>query len=146
MNFHIIEYLTKGLKQAGYNLISHITTNGSLLSADMIDYFEREYSDLSFQITIDDIGEGYGRIKRYIDIQDNLAYERVMANVEELLRRKIKTNIRLNFAASQIEKAKAIYIGLKDRLANCDAGSLYIYFAPLTLIGSNDVNDLTLCQ
>ena len=53
LNFEIIKYITAQLKESGYEIISHITTNGSLLTKEMIDYLQREYSDLSFQITIE---------------------------------------------------------------------------------------------
>ena len=74
MNFEIMKYITEELKKAGYDLIAHITTNGSLLTEEMLEYFQKEYSDLSFQITIDEIGEKYGKIKRYVDIDAKDAY------------------------------------------------------------------------
>ena len=75
MNFEIMKYITEELKKAGYDLIAHITTNGSLLTEEMLEYFQKEYSDLSFQITIDEIGEKYGKIKRYVDIDAKDAYK-----------------------------------------------------------------------
>ena len=43
MNFEIIKYITKKLKQNGYSIVSHITTNGSLLTKEMLNYFLKEY-------------------------------------------------------------------------------------------------------
>lgn len=139
MNFEIMKYITSELKNLGYDLISHITTNGSLLTEEMLDYFQKEYSDLSFQITIDEIGENYGKIKRYIDIDSQDAYNRVIKNVCMLLERHITTNVRLNFAASKIERAKEIYRELKKAFEGYDNSSLYIYFAPLTLDNDNEI-------
>lgn len=116
MNFEIMKYITEELKKAGYDLIAHITTNGSLLTEEMLEYFQKEYSDLSFQITIDEIGEKYGKIKRYVDIDAKDAYKRVINNVCMLLDHHVTTNVRLNFAASKIERAKEIYIQLKKNL------------------------------
>ena len=83
LNFEIIKYITAQLKESGYEIISHITTNGSLLTKEMIDYLQREYSDLSFQITIDEIGAKYGEVKRYIDIAKEKAYGRVVQNITQ---------------------------------------------------------------
>lgn len=139
LNFEIIKYITYELKKSGYDLIAHITTNGSLLTAEMLDYFQKEYSDLSFQITIDEIGERYGQIKRYVDISLEDAYNRVIENVCMLLDYHITTNVRLNFVASKIERAKEIYRELKKEFEGHDTSSLYMYFAPLTLDNDNEI-------
>ena len=139
MNIEIMKYITEELKKAGYDLIAHITTNGSLLTEEMLEYFQKEYSDLSFQITIDEIGEKYGKIKRYVDIDAKDAYKRVINNVCMLLDHHVTTNVRLNFAASKIERAKEIYIQLKKEFEGHDNSSLYIYFAPLTLDSDNEI-------
>lgn len=105
----------------------------------MIDYLQREYSDLSFQITIDEIGAKYGEVKRYIDIAKEKAYGRVVQNITQLLDRHITTNVRLNFAPSKIERAKEIYVELKKAFEGHDMSSLYMYFAPLTLDNDNEI-------
>lgn len=134
-----MEYITTELKNAGYDLIAHITTNGSLLTEEMLEYFQREYSDISFQITIDEIGEKYGKIKRCVDIEPEAAYKRVIENVYMLLEHHVTTNVRLNFAASKIERAKEIYVELKKVFAEQDNSTLYIYFAPLTLDSDKEI-------
>lgn len=139
LNFEIIKYITKKLKQNGYSIVSHITTNGSLLTKEMLNYFLKEYDDLSFQITIDETGEKYGKIKNYIDIDRSSAYDRVIRNIAMLLDNNVTTNVRLNFAASQIERAKEIYTEILDSLDGHDLSSLYLYFAPLTLDSKNEI-------
>ena len=139
LNFDIIKYITKKLKQCGYSIISHITTNGSLLTKEMLEYFLNEYEDLSFQITIDEVGDKYAKIKNYIDIDRSLAYKRVIDNVAMLLDNKVTTNVRLNFAASQIERAKEIYVEILKSLDGHDLSSLYLYFAPLTLDSKKEI-------
>lgn len=139
LNFDIMVYITEKLKKSGYELISHITTNGSLLNEEMIDYLQNEYLDLSFQITIDEIGIKYGKIKRYTDIEVDKAYDRVIHNIALLLDRHITTNVRLNFAASKIERAREIYVELKKAFEGHDMSSLYMYFAPLTLEDDNEI-------
>lgn len=139
LNFNIIKYITKKLKESGYEIISHITTNGSLLTDEMIDFFQKEYLDISFQITVDEIGIKYGEIKRYVDIEIDKAYDRIIRNIVRLLDRHITTNVRLNFAPSKIERAKEIYVELKKAFECHDMSSLYLYFAPLTLDNDNEI-------
>lgn len=138
-NFEIIKYITRELKKSGYSIISHITTNGSLLTKEMLGYFMNEYEDLSFQITIDETGDKYGKIKKYIDIEYPFAYDRVIRNVAMLLDNHVTTNVRLNFAASQIERAKEIYTEILESLEGHDLSSLYLYFAPLTLDNKKEI-------
>ena len=53
LNFPIIEFITLELKKLGYILNTHITTNASLLTRRMLDFFISNYKHTSFQITLD---------------------------------------------------------------------------------------------
>ena len=66
-NFGAIRTITDELRNNGYTLKAHITSNGSLLTQEIIDYFKDNYEIVTFQVTIDDVGENYYRIKKYID-------------------------------------------------------------------------------
>lgn len=39
LNWSIIKYITLGLIDAGYELVSHVTTNGSLVNQEILDFF-----------------------------------------------------------------------------------------------------------
>lgn len=133
LNYNIIKYITTQLIDAGYELETHITTNGSLVSDEMLDYFSSNYKKVSFQITLDDVGVGYAKIKKYVDIPLEHAFHRVMENVKKIINKGIKLLIRVNFASSQIEKAKDIYKQIIDLLDGCDLSNVNIYMAPLSL-------------
>ena len=53
LNFPIIEFITLELKKLGYILNTHITTNASLLTRRMLDFFISNYKHTSFQIALD---------------------------------------------------------------------------------------------
>lgn len=129
----IIEYMTLNLKEKGYLLKTHITTNGSLISKQCIDFLKRHYYQISFQVTIDDIGLKYGKIKRYVDIPDEKAYQIIIENCKMLLDNNIPLSIRINYLPNKIETAKTIYLTLKDTFQQYEGDSLRIYLAGITL-------------
>ena len=111
----------------------HITTNGSLITDDILDFFNNNYKKVSFQITLDDIGIEYAKIKRYVDISIDDAFGRVIDNIKNIIQKGIRLLIRVNFAASQIEKAKNIYSKIIELLDGLDLSNVNIYMAPLSL-------------
>ena len=135
LRFDTIKYITLKLKDLGYELKTHITTNGSLVTQEMVDFFKEYYSVVSFQITIDEIGKKYGKIKRYIDCSEESAFDRVIQNVKLLNRNKIIISVRVNFVVAQVEKAKQVLLKLKELLAECISPTFYLYLSPLSLRG-----------
>ena len=133
LNFEIIKYISSKLISEGYELESHVTTNGSLVTDEILEFFSTNYKKVSFQITLDDINEEYGKIKNYVDIPQEQAFERVINNVKNIIKNKIKLLIRVNFAASKIEKAKKVYSEIIELLNGCDLSNVNIYMAPLSL-------------
>ena len=106
-----------------------------LMNFEIMKYITEELKKAGYDL----IAEKYGKIKRYVDIDAKDAYKRVINNVCMLLDHHVTTNVRLNFAASKIERAKEIYIQLKKEFEGHDNSSLYIYFAPLTLDSDNEI-------
>ena len=137
-NFGVIKSITKGLREAGYQLQTHITTNGSLVNLEVIDFLKKYYDGISIQITIDDIDEKYSKIKRYINIPESEAYATVIDNIHLLLQFNIPTRIRINFRKSEVDYAFEIFHSLKLEFPDDD--NLTIYFAPLSIDGDKDVN------
>lgn len=133
LSMDIIELITNKLKENGYILTTHITTNGSLISPKKIDFFKKNYEDVSFQITIDDIGENYSRIKRYVDIDSQDAFTRVIDNCKLVIRSHLFLAIRINFLPKKYEQAKSIYLRLKSLFEGMDVSLLRIYLSPITL-------------
>lgn len=134
LNFSIVKYITEKLKNKGYNLKCHLTTNGSLLTSEMICYLKENYENITAQISIDDVDEKYGLIKRYLNINNKLAYSRVIQSISMLANNNILVSVRINFASTHIASAKQIYARVQNDLEKiCPKKNLYIYFAPLSL-------------
>lgn len=133
LSVNIIEYITQCLRQHGYTLNSHITTNGSLINKPLIDFLKQNYEHLSFQITIDDIGIKYGQIKRYVDIEVEDAFDKVINNCKLLLNNDIPLSIRINYRTEQIDKAKNIFLRIKDIFKKYEGEKFRIYLAAITM-------------
>lgn len=130
LNFRIIQLITDELVKAGFTLTTHVTTNGSLLTSDVIDYFNHNYEHCSFQVTVDDIGKAYYDIKRYTDFTEDNAFDTIIKNIKLLLEKGICTRIRINFLKEKFSHAVDIF----DHLNSLFEGlpSPEIYFAPLS--------------
>lgn len=151
LSTNVIEYITMKLRENGYKLKSHITTNGSLINQTLIDFLKQNYYQISFQVTIDDIGINYGKVKRYTDISEDTAFERVINNCKLLLKNNIPISIRINYLTNKIEYAKSVFLQLKDIFKQYEGDHLRIYLAALTMSegcnscreGENGVADLS---
>ena len=131
LNFDIIEMITLRLIEAGFVLKTHVTTNGSLITQKKINFFKKYYETVSIQVTIDEIGEQYGRIKRYIDISKEDAFAKVVNNVHLLLKSGgISTRIRINFLKKNINQGMSVFDYLKEEFKY--DSQIVIYLAPLT--------------
>lgn len=130
MNFKVIKYITDGLIQDGFKLFTHITTNGSLLCEEMVDYFNANYDTVSCQITVDELFEKYYHIKRYVDLAPEKAFDIILSNIELLLESGVSTRIRINFLKTKLSRAIEIFNFLKEKFNKWD--NLVIYLAPLT--------------
>ena len=133
MAMDIIEYITKGLKNNGFVLSAHITTNGSLITHEIIDFFKTNYESISFQITIDDVGDKYARIKRYTNIDDEKAFELIIENCKKVIRANLFLAIRINFLPQKFEYAKSVYLQLCSIFNGMNLSNLRIYLSPITL-------------
>ena len=133
LNFEIIKQITLALKEYGYELTTHVTTNGSLLTQEMIDFFKKHYSKISFQITIDDINEKYHNAKQYEDLTPDNAFNTVIDNCKMLINSGVFLKIRINFWEDTIDNAKNVYFHLKNIFTNYEPSLVCIYLAPLTL-------------
>ncbi len=132
-NFDIIVYITQKLIELGYNLYAHITTNGSLIDEDKISFFKKYYRELSIQVTIDDVGEKYNKIKSYIDIKDRSPFDMVISNCKLILQNDIKLSIRINYNTYEIDRTINIYKQLKSYFENDNKNNLRLYLAAITM-------------
>ena len=139
LKFEIIKFITFELKKLGYNLNTHITTNGSLLTKDMINFFVANYSNTSFQITLDGVDEKYYEAKKYIDISPQDAFKIVIGNIKMILKANLPVQVRINFLPSKIEEAKQTYRHVLGLLSDVDISNLYLYMAPLNVKDDNEI-------
>ena len=130
LNFDAIRQITADLVSDGYNLTTHVTTNGSLITQKYIDFFIANYRKVSFQVTIDEIGEAYYKVKQYDNLGVNEAYSTIIHNTKMLLDNGVSTRIRINFHKKKLERAKIVFETLKEVFK--DYEDLVVYLAPLT--------------
>lgn len=133
INFSIIEQVTTELYRDGYELLTHITTNGSLLTKEMLSFFKTYYSKISIQVTIDEIRDAYAKIKRYIDIPAELAFSRVIDNCKLVIDAQIYLSIRINYLNENYDRATQIFEEIEHIFSPFDHHVLNIYLAPITL-------------
>ena len=132
-NFGAIRTITDELRNNGYTLKAHITSNGSLLTQEIIDYFKDNYEIVTFQVTIDDVGENYYRIKKYIDLTEANAFQTVVDNCKMLIDNNIYVSIRINYLFQKLDDAIEIFHKLETIFSDCDPELYIIYLAAITL-------------
>lgn len=133
MAMDVISYITESLRQSGYQLSTHITTNGSYITQEIIDFFKQNYESTSFQITIDEIGVKYANIKRYVNIPREEAFDHVINACKLVLENNLYLSIRINFLPKKFEEAKLIYTQLYQTFEKNKSEYLRIYMSPITL-------------
>ena len=117
--------ISKGIK-----LFVYFTSNGSLLDKAMIERAKNCWHVNYFQITIDDIGNNYNIIKNYVDKKFN--YEKVIENIEILLKKEIQVILRINYYPKEIGKVKKVIDTLSSKFENyCNKKLLIFDPAPI---------------
>ena len=140
VNFDIIRYITMKLVAAGYEIITSVTTNGALLTKDMVDFFKKYSIRTTLQFSLDAaINEEYYKIKRYEGLDEHNAFNHVIDNIKLSIDSDLYTDIRFNFVSSKIQKAKEVFKHVKSLLDNHDLSKTYIFLAPLDLNGGNEI-------
>ncbi|MBE6734044.1 MAG: radical SAM protein [Ruminococcaceae bacterium] len=125
----IIDRINNQLLDAGINIESTVTTNGILISPEMVEKF-KSWNVIRVQITLDGLGEEYNRIKNYtLDIKD--PFERIMENIELVIKSGISVHLRVNYRSTDYTKVNETMSYLHNRFGQYD--KLYLYGAPLDL-------------
>lgn len=78
----IIDTISSSLSKSNVDFISKITTNGYYLTSDIIKRAVEEWHTVSVQVTIDDIGDGYNAIKKYVQPCVENPFIRIMDNIQ----------------------------------------------------------------
>ena len=95
VNYKAIDIICERLKQNGFYYHSHIISNGLLFSDELIERSKKLWNLKKAQITIDGTESVYLKTKAYKDSTGN-EFQKVMSNIEHLLRNDVSVSIRLN--------------------------------------------------
>lgn len=125
----IIEYISMQLTNLGFSIKSKITTNGYLLTPDVISTAINNWGTDVIQITLDGLNDDYNRVKNYIGSAHDTAFNVVINNVQHVLDSGIKMRIRINYNPLDLNPAKNIISFLYERFN--EYSNLYVYFAPI---------------
>ena len=124
MSKEMMDYISLALINRNIEILSVITTNGYLIDDEVIEKAKGYWNIRRFQITIDDIGEEYNRIKAFIEPGD--AFGRVTGNIEKLLKNDIKVNVRINFDPNHIEGTVKTIDYLQQRFGSYSTFFMYV--------------------
>ena len=123
----VMEAIYDKLKANGTQIFVYFTSNGSMLDKKMSCKAKKIWHANYFQITIDDIGEKYDSIKRYTNKKYN--YNRVIKNINYLLKEKIQVILRINYYPNEVDKVKNIIDVLSEKFDKmCKNNELSMYF------------------
>lgn len=123
----IIEIIVDELNKEGIPFGSKITTNGSLLTNEMVYRIQKKWNVDQIQITVDALGAEYNAIKNYVDIDD--AFSLVMENIRRCLEAKLPVRIRINFDPDKMDTAVKTMEYMNSVFGG--VANLKVYFAPI---------------
>lgn len=131
----VMEAIYDKLKANGTQIFVYFTSNGSMLDKKMSCKAKKIWHANYFQITIDDIGEKYDSIKRYTNKKYN--YNRVIKNINYLLKEKIQVILRINYYPNEVDKVKNIIDVLSEKFDKMCKNKLLV-FDPAPIFGLNN--------
>ncbi len=104
---HIIDYISNKLAGANISFASKITSNGFFLTEEIVDKALSTWNVKYIQVTLDDIGESYNKIKNYRNPGNN-PFELVINNIKMALSKGLIIRIRNNYDPRDFEKTQEI--------------------------------------
>lgn len=126
LNIPIIDYISKEIKE--YSILndiyfrSRVITNGLLINESIILKSIKHWNLNMVQITLDGPKSMYEKIKNYEQAD---GFETVLDNIENLLNKKVKVNIRLNYDDSRINEIIGLIDLLYERFGKYDTVNVY---------------------
>lgn len=124
-NAEAIDHICGSLQDHGIGYTSMMVTNGLLLDQHSIDKIQQLWHLSTVQITLDGTKEEYERIKSYKGLPD--AYERVLNNIETLLKAGIHVDVRLNLSLENYEDLEMLSNHLAERFGAYGGAPLVVY-------------------
>lgn len=125
----IITYITKTLDaqlaSKGTEIVYQMTTNGSLITKDIVELFKNVWHISKVQITLDGSKEIYEKRKAYINFPN--AFEKVIHNINLLADAGIRVAIRLNYDQDNFNDILALIDYLGDTIITKSNVMCYAY-------------------
>ena len=125
----IITYITKTLDEQlaskGVSVKYQMTTNGSLVTDEIVKLFRDVWHISKVQITLDGLKKTYEERKAYVNLPN--AFERVVSNINSLANAGIRVAIRLNYDQNNLDDILALVDYLDGAIANKSNVLCYAY-------------------
>lgn len=137
-NSGVIDLISNELKKEKIPYISTMTSNGYLINEHEIDKIYNLWHLDKIQITLDGMKETYNKTKNYI--YSGNAFERVINNIDYLLKGKINMLVRLNLSDDNSEEMISLIDLLYSKFH--DFNNLLVYAHPLFEQQNNKSSDL----
>lgn len=125
-NDQVIDIVCNGLREAGIQFRSKMTSNGYLFNDEIVDRAVKKWNLKRVQITLDGTEKVYNKIKAYIH-RDTNPYEIVMANINRLLAAGIYVSIRLNMDLYNADDLLTLAEELGQRFGGKQGISVYAH-------------------
>lgn len=139
-NKPVISLICKRLKEAGFDYLSTMTTNGYLFNDSIITEAKEEWRLKKVQITLDGTEQTYNRCKAYIYKNVN-AYRRVIGNIHRLQDADIHVSIRLNIDMHNANNLSELADELHKEFNNPKGISVYLHALFEEIKGSKAIHD-----
>lgn len=125
-NMDVIDIISSRLNSAGINFRSTMISNSYLFDEDSVKRAITDWRLTNIQITLDGTEKVYNDVKNYI-YKDTNPYQKVLDNIELLLRNDIAVSIRMNCDTHNQENLKDLIIELDQRFGSYGNFSMYIW-------------------
>jgi radical SAM protein with 4Fe4S-binding SPASM domain len=128
LSVDIISFISDQLKLNNIPFNSKITTNGYLLDEKTSSIAKKEWRTEVIQITVDNVGEKYNKIKNYKEPEVDPFYL-VVKNIHYAAKTDIHIRLRVNINPVDVEQAKGTISYLKKEFGQYK--NIFVYFAPI---------------
>lgn len=114
-----IDAVSASLRNDGIEFSARITTNGSLITKEIVEKMRTDWNITDIQITLDGIEEEYNRRKNYYFNYDS-AYWHVLSRIKMVNEGGIRLNVRVNIDEGNVDGVPQMIEELKDFVPNRD--------------------------
>lgn len=125
LNIMVIDLICTELTSAHIEFSSVMTSNGYLITPDLINKAKQLWNLKNIQITLDGYGDMYNKIKAYVN-PENDPFERVIKNISDLINNKVRVNIRLNLSTENFEELYRLIDYLDMKFPDKEYLSIYV--------------------